>query len=121
MNWRSGGVTERRITHRPGGKRERRHHGETDQHHAAEFAQAAAQNGAELAGQSGHAVEAAVDHRHRVRPIRSFPRKRKSSLTCFFATKRSLLSRGRTEVNSIVSTGACANPAPPPGDASPRR
>ena len=61
-----GGVAERRVIHRPGGQRQRRHHGETDERNAADFAQPPAQNDAELAGEKGHPVEAAVDHRHRV-------------------------------------------------------
>ena len=63
---RVGGVAERGIAHRPGGERQRRHHGETDERDAAELAQPPPQNGAELAGEEGHPVKAAVDHRHRV-------------------------------------------------------
>ena len=63
---RVGGVAQRRVVHRPGGERERRHHGEAEQRNAAEFAQAPPQHGAEMAGEEGHAVEAAIDHRHRI-------------------------------------------------------
>ena len=63
-----GRVAQRRIVHRPGRERERRHHGEADERDPAHLAQPPLQDGAELAGEEGYSVEAAVDQRH---PLRS--------------------------------------------------
>jgi len=61
-----GRVAERGIVHRPGCERQRRRHGEAEQGYATDLAQPPPQHGAKLAGQKGHAVKAAVDHRHDV-------------------------------------------------------
>ena len=66
MHRRIGRVAQRWIVDRPGGERKRRQHGEADQRDAAELAQPPAHDRAELAGEKRHAVETAVDHRHRV-------------------------------------------------------
>ncbi len=68
MHRRIGGMAERRVLHRPGGERQGRQQREADQRDAADLAEAPLQSDAQLAGESGHAVETAVDHRHRELP-----------------------------------------------------